>query len=141
MWVGVGLGVWNFGGMVGYHFWRRTWWVWLVLALAALALCYVPHIGMRLNGSRRWVGWGPITFQPSELGKLAVIFFLASWFARYEQPNYKLLFGFVLPLAILSLPTALVLGEVDLGKTALIGTAAFVIMFVEIGRASCRERV
>ncbi len=130
VWFGIGLLVCIIAALIDYHFWQRTWWLWFALALVALALCYVPHIGMRLNGSRRWVGWGPITFQPSELGKLAVIFFLASWFARYEQPNHKLLFGFVLPLAILSLPAALVLGEVDLGTTALIGTTAFVIMFV-----------
>jgi len=130
IWFGIGLLVCIIAALIDYHFWQRTWWLWFALALVALALCYVPHIGMRLNGSRRWVGWGPITFQPSELGKLAAIFFLASWFARYEQPNHKLLFGFVLPLAILSLPAALVLGEVDLGTTALIGTTAFVVMFV-----------
>src|SRR5207247_855949 len=95
-----------------------------------LALCYVPHIGMRLNGSRRWIGWGPITVQPSEVAKLAIIFFLAAWFARYEKPDRKVLLGFILPLAIISLPAALVLGEVDLGTTALIGTTAFVVMFV-----------
>ena len=130
IWFGIGLLVCIIAALIDYHFWQRTWWLWFALALVALALCYVPHIGMRLNGSRRWLGWGPITFQPSELGKLAVIFFLASWFARYEQPNHKLLLGFVLPLAILSLPAALVLGEVDLGTTALIGTTAFVVMFV-----------
>ena len=130
IWFGIGLLVCIIAALIDYHFWQRTWWLWFALALVALALCYVPHIGMRLNGSRRWLGWGPITFQPSELGKLAVIFFLASWFARQEQPNHKLLFGFILPLAILSLPAALVLGEVDLGTTALIGTTAFVVMFV-----------
>ena len=130
IWFGVGLLVCIVAALIDYHFWQRTWWLWFALALVALALCYVPHIGMRLNGSRRWLGCGPVTFQPSELGKLAVIFFLASWFARSEQSNHKLFLGFVLPLAILSLPTALVLGEVDLGTTALIGTAAFVIMFV-----------
>src|SRR5437773_4976541 len=102
IWFGIGLLVCIIAALIDYHFWQRTWWLWFALALVALALCYVPHIGMRLNGSRRWLGWGPITFQPSELGKLAAIFFLASWFARYEQPNHKLLFGFVLPLAILS---------------------------------------
>jgi len=129
-WVGIGLVVCIFAALMDYHFWRRTWWLWFVLALAALALCYVPHIGMRLNGSRRWLGWGPVTFQPSELGKLAVIFFLAAWFTRYEKPQSNMLFGLILPLAIISLPAGLVLGEVDLGTTALIGTTAFVVMFV-----------
>src|SRR5437667_7812281 len=130
MWVGIGLVLCILAALMDYHFWQRTWWLWFTLALAALALCYVPHIGMRLNGSRRWIGWGPITFQPSELAKLAAVFFLAAWFARYEKPDGTLLCGFILPLAIISLPAVLVLGEVDLGTTALIGAAAFVVMFV-----------
>jgi cell division protein FtsW len=130
IWVGVGLLICIFAALVDYHFWQRTWWLWFALALAALALCYVPHIGMRLNGSRRWIGWGPMTFQPSEMAKLAAIFFLAAWFARYEKRVGNILVGLILPLAIISLPAALVLGEVDLGTTALIGTSAFVVMFV-----------
>jgi cell division protein FtsW len=130
MWFGVGLVVCIFTALIDYHLWQRTWWLWFALALVVLALCYVPHIGMRLNGSRRWIGWGPITFQPSELAKVTVIFFLAAWFSRYEKTDHKLLLGFILPLAIISLPAALVLGEVDLGTTALIGTTAFVVMFI-----------
>jgi len=130
IWFGVGLVVCIFAALTDYHLWQRTWWLLFALALVLLALCYVPHIGMRLNGSRRWIGWGPITVQPSELAKVAVIFFLAAWFSRYEKTDRKLLLGFILPLAIISLPAALVLGEVDLGTTALIGTTAFVVMFV-----------
>jgi cell division protein FtsW len=130
IWFGVGLVVCIFAALTDYHLWQRTWWLWFAVALVVLALCYVPHIGMRLNGSRRWIGWGPITVQPSELAKVAVIFFLAAWFSRYEKTDRKLLPGFILPLAIISLPAALVLGEVDLGTTALIGTTAFVVMFI-----------
>ena len=130
IWFGVGLVVCIFAALTDYHLWQRTWWLWFAVALVILALCYVPHIGMRLNGSRRWIGWGPITLQPSELAKVAVIFFLAAWFSRYEKTDRKLLLGFILPLAIISLPAALVLGEVDLGTTALIGTTAFVVMFI-----------
>jgi cell division protein FtsW len=130
MWFGVGLVVCIFAALIDYHLWQRTWWLWFGLAVAVLTLCYVPHIGMRLNGSRRWIGLGPITVQPSELAKLAIVFFLAAWFARYEKPNCKLLLGLILPLAIISLPAVLVLGEVDLGTTALIGTTAFVVMFI-----------
>jgi len=130
IWFGVGLVVCIFAALTDYHLWQRTWWLWFAVALVVLALCYVPHIGMRLNGSRRWIGWGPITLQPSELAKVAVIFFLAAWFSRYEKTDRKLLLGFILPLAIIGLPAALVLGEVDLGTTALIGTTAFVVMFI-----------
>jgi cell division protein FtsW len=130
IWTGLGLVACIVGALVDYEFWQKTWWVWFTLAVVALTLCYIPHIGMRINGSRRWVGFGPITFQPSELAKIAIVFFLAAWFAQPEKPGGKLLSGFVLPLAIISLPAALVLGEVDLGTTALIGTTAFVVMFV-----------
>src|SRR5882724_7142522 len=61
VWLGVGLIVCTLGAAVDYHFWQRTWWIWLGLALAALALCFVPHIGMRINGSRRWLGYGHFT--------------------------------------------------------------------------------
>src|SRR5262249_35378839 len=130
IWVGIGLIACILAALVNYHFWEKTWWLWFALALAALALCYVPHIGMRINGSRRWIGYGPITFQPSEVAKVATIFFLATWFARRETPNTNVFSGFILPLAIITLPAALVLGEVDLGTTALIAATAFVVMFV-----------
>ena len=130
IWVGIGLLACIFAALVNYHFWQKTWWLWFAVALAALALCYIPHIGMRINGSRRWVGYGPITFQPSELAKIATIFFLATWFARREKPDGSVLSGFIIPLAIISVPAALVLGEVDLGTTALIAATAFVVMFI-----------
>jgi cell division protein FtsW len=130
IWVGVGLVGCIFAALVNYQFWQKTWWLWFSVALVALALCYIPHIGMRINGSRRWVGYGPITFQPSELAKIATIFFLAAWFARHEKSDGSVLSGFIIPLALISLPAVLVLGEVDLGTTALIGTTTFVVMFV-----------
>ncbi len=130
IWVGIGLAGCIFAALMNYHFWQKTWWIWFGLALSVLALCYVPHIGMRINGSRRWVGYGPLTFQPSELAKIATILFLAAWFARREKTEGNLLQEFIIPLAIVSLPAALVLGEVDLGTTALIGATAFVVMFV-----------
>ena len=130
IWIGIGLVACIFAALMNYQFWQKTWWLWFAVALLALALCYIPHIGMRINGSRRWVGYGPITFQPSEVAKIATIFFLATWFARREKADGNVFSEFIIPLAIISVPAALVLGEVDLGTTALIGTTAFVVMFI-----------
>src|SRR5437764_5821907 len=126
----IGLVVCTFDALIDYHFWQRTWWLWFALALVALALCYFPHIGMRINGSRRWVGLGRVTFQPSELAKIAAIFFLAAWFARYETARHNVLFSIAFPVAIVALLAVLILGEVDLGSTALLGATAFVVMFI-----------
>ena len=130
IWFGIGLVVCTFAALIDYHFWQRTWWLWFALALIALTLCYFPPLGMRINGSRRWVGLGQLTFQPSELAKLAAIFFLAAWFSRHEKAGNSAIYGFLLPLGTISLLAGLVLGEVDLGTTALLGTTAFVVMFV-----------
>jgi len=130
MWLGTGLVLCIAGALVDYHFWQRTWWLWLGLAATALALCFIPHLGMRINGSRRWIALGPIAFQPSEIAKLAAVFFLAWWFARYEKVTSNPIFGFAIPLAITAALLALIIFEVDLGTTALIGATTFVVMFV-----------
>ena len=130
IWLGVGFAVCTVAALVDYHFWQRTWWIWFGVALVALALCFVPHVGMRINGSRRWVGIGPVTFQPSEIAKVAVVFFLAWWFARHEKGAGRILQGFVIPFGVVAVLLLLIVLEVDLGTTALIGATMFVIMFV-----------
>jgi cell division protein FtsW len=130
IWFGIGLFVCTLAALIDHHFWQRTWWLWFALAVIFLTLCYVPHIGMRINGSRRWIGLGPVSFQPSELAKLTAIFFLAAWFTRHEKAGNNLLYGFVFPLVVIGLLAGLVLAEVDLGTAALLGTTAFIVMFV-----------
>src|SRR5207247_10970459 len=112
------------------HSGQLTCLIWLGFATITLIFCFIPHIGMRINGSRRWIGFGPISFQPSEIAKLTTVFFLAWWFARYEKAANHPLFGFAIPLAIITALLALILFEVDLGTTALIGATAFTVMFI-----------
>ena len=130
VWLGIGLVVCAAAALVDYHFWQRTWWLWFALAAVALVLCFVPHIGMRINGSRRWIGFAQIGFQPSEMAKIATVFFLAAWFSRYESESGTMVRGFVLPLAITGVLLALILFEVDLGTTVLLGATTFIVMFV-----------
>jgi len=130
MWLGIGIVICAIAALTDYHFWARTWWLWFGLAVIALVLCFVPPLGMRINGSRRWVGLLGFTFQPSEVAKVAAVFFLAAWFAQHEKTSSRLLQGFVIPLAMIGVLLALIVAEVDLGTTALIGATAFVIMFI-----------
>ena len=130
IWLGIGLTICIAGALVDYHFWQRTWWIWLGIAAITLVSCYVPHFGMRINGSRRWIGFGPINFQPSEIAKLASVFFLAWWFSAYEERMKNPLFGFAVPLAVVGALLAMILFEVDVGTTALIGATTFGVMFV-----------
>ncbi|HYY14048.1 MAG TPA: putative lipid II flippase FtsW [Chthoniobacterales bacterium] len=130
IWLGVGLTLCAAAGLIDYHFWQRTWWLWFALAAVALALCFLPHIGMRINGSRRWIGVAQFGLQPSEMAKIATVFFLSAWFSRFEKQSGTILYGFVLPLAIVGLLLGLILFEVDLGTTILLAATTFVVMFV-----------
>ncbi len=130
LWLGIGLTILIAAALVDYHFWYHTWWLWFLLALGTLALCFVPHFGLRINGSRRWVGAGPVIFQPSEIAKVAAIFFLAWWFSRFENRTRNVIFGFLVPLIGIALPVSLIITEVDLGTSALIGATTLVMMFV-----------
>ncbi len=130
VWLIFGLTVSTVAALIDYHFWQKTWWLWLAVAIVALALCFVPHLGMRINGSRRWIGLGGVSFQPSEIAKIATVIFLAWWYARLEKNSASLVQGFVIPCAVVGVLLALILSEVDLGTTALIGATAFVMMFV-----------
>ena len=91
------------GALVDYHWWKKTWWIFFAVALALLILCFVPPIGLKINGSRRWINVGIGTFQPSELAKLAVLFIVAWWFEKFEKDSGRFFKGFVYPMAIVSI--------------------------------------
>lgn len=112
-----------------YHFLQKTWALWFGLSIVLLVLCFVPHIGQRLNGSSRWIRLG-MQFQPSELAKLSAIVTLAWWFSREKEMEREFLRGFVAPLALSSVLMALIAPEVDMGTTALIGATTFILMFL-----------
>ncbi len=130
VWLVIGLVGLAAAALTDYHFWQRTWWIWFALAVLTLALCFVPPIGMKINGSRRWIGFHGQRFQPSEVAKIAAVFFLAWWFSRDEKASAKLLQGFAIPAAVICVLMALIALEVDLGATALIGATTFAIMFI-----------
>jgi cell division protein FtsW len=130
MWLGFGVVACIIGSMVDYHFWQRTCWFWFGLSAVLLALCFVPHIGLNINGARRWVGVGPLRFQPSDLAKLATTAVLAWWFSKYEADAKQCLKGFVYPSAIVGILMVLIMRETDMGTTALLGATMFIVMFV-----------
>jgi len=115
---------------IDYTWWKRTWWLFFAAAFVLLILCFVPPIGMRINGSNRWINLGALTFQPSELAKVAALFFMAWWFQKYEMKSGTFLHGFVYPLAILGALIVPIVCEVDLGSSALIAGTGIAVMFI-----------
>lgn len=115
---------------IDYNWWKRTWWLFFGVAFVLLILCFIPPIGMRINGSSRWINLGVMTFQPSELAKIAAVFFMAWWFQKYEDKTTTFLHGFIYPLAILGALVLPIVFEVDLGSSALICGTGLAVMFI-----------
>ncbi|QQY08834.1 MAG: putative lipid II flippase FtsW [Candidatus Xiphinematobacter sp.] len=129
LWLVIGIMLCVAASLVNYHWWERTWWIWLVGGTLLLVLCFIPPVGIKINGSWRWINLRIVTFQPSEIGKLAVAIFLARWFSKFRHRSDNLLAGFIFPAVIAGIPTALIANEVDLGTTVLILGTAFLVMF------------
>src|ERR1044071_9123584 len=130
IWLGIGILACCIGALVDYHFWQKSWWIWFLLSLVGLALCFLPPLRHRINGSWRWLEFHGITCQPSAFAKIAAGFLLGFWFSRYEAQSKQLWRGFILPMATVALLVSLIITEVDLGTTILIGATSFVVMFI-----------
>ena len=129
-WLIIGVMVCLLGAMTDYQLWQRSWKIWFGVSVVLLALCFVPHVGMKINGSHRWINLRITNFQPSELAKIAAVFFVAWWFSRPETNPRKILDGFVIPIGGVAILIGLIAKEVDLGSAALIGATTLAICFV-----------
>ena len=129
-WLGVGFLFSILFALLDYHRLERSWYVLFPIALGLLTLCFIRPVGMRINGSWRWIHAGPVTFQPSEMAKLVAIIFIAWWFSKFEAKCKGILMGLIYPvLAVVTLLVPIVM-ETDLGTTLLIGATVLLIMFV-----------
>ncbi len=106
-------------------------------AFVLLVLVLVPGIGRSVNGSRRWLSLVVINLQPSELMKLAVVLYAASYavrkaaFLHAQQPlKQTLLRGFLPLFAVMMATGALLLLEPDFGAFVVIVAIAFAILFL-----------
>lgn len=102
----------------------------LVLVIGAFALqglTLVPGIGHEVNGASRWLKLGPVTFQPSELVKWAMVLAVAWWCARRSGVMHKLFFGVVPPVLVIAAGCVLIVKE-DLGTAVLVGAVAVVLL-------------
>jgi cell division protein FtsW len=113
--------------------WQRLALPLLVGTVALLVIVLLPQFGTEVNGARRWLRWGGWSFQPSELAKLAVICYLASYAARHDARVRDFWRGLLPPVLICGLIIALVLVQPDLGTAAVIAALTMVLLFV--GRA------
>jgi cell division protein FtsW len=111
------------------EFYRKLTPAMFIAICILLALCFVPGIGISIYGSKRWVGIGGFSFQPSELARIVVVICLAAWFARWQSEVKTFWRGFVMPGVIAGIPILLIAGETDVGTALSLSVSVAAIMF------------
>ncbi|HEX3328142.1 MAG TPA: putative lipid II flippase FtsW [Actinomycetota bacterium] len=102
----------------------------VVTALLLLAVL-IPGVGITAGGSSRWLGFGALSFQPSEVAKLALILFAADVFSRKDERTLKEFLHSMIPVVpMIGLLAMLIMLQPDLGTTVLVGFIGIGVMFV-----------
>lgn len=102
----------------------------LLVCLLLLFLVLIPGIGRVVNGSRRWLSFGPIGIQVSELAKLTMIFYVAGYLVRQKKSIGQSIVGFIKPMIVLGLFSILLLMEPDFGATVVISGTVMAMLFL-----------
>jgi cell division protein FtsW len=110
------------------HLRRFAPWL-LLVALVGLALVFVPHVGLGVNGGRRWIGTPSLSIEPSEFAKLALVIYLAAVLSARGERITSLVRG-LFPLCVpVALMAVLVLKEPDMGTASLFVFTAMAMFF------------
>lgn len=115
---------------IDYHAWRKLAKPFFLVTLLLLVLVLVPGIGKVVNGARRWLGFGSLYLQPSEIAKLSMVLFSAHSLTANQDRITSFVKGLVPQLAILMLIFGLILKEPDLGTALSIGGTVFILLYV-----------
>jgi cell division protein FtsW len=111
-----------------------AWWI-AGAMVVLLALVVVPHVGIMVKGSRRWLGHGSVRLQVSEFAKLGMVFCLAHYLAINQTRIGEFKRGFLYPLLLIGLFAALILKEPDFGTAALTVAVGLLLLFLAGAKA------
>lgn len=126
----LGVGALLLGRRINYHNYKR--WVYriLLIAFVGLLLVFFPVIGGKVRGAARWLKLGPLTLQPSEFAKLAMVLFLAYSLARKQEKMKYFAIGFLPHMIVAGVFIALIGKEPDFGTAVTLAAIVFTMLFV-----------
>lgn len=128
MWTLLGFVALFVGAMIDYRHWRATRLVYGLLGLTVALLVGVFAFGS-INGAQRWIRVAGFSLQPSELAKLALIFFLARFLERRAGDEHNFLRTIAPAVCVTGLLIILIVAEPDLGTAMMLGVACAVLLF------------
>jgi cell division protein FtsW len=111
----------------------------LLVGIVLLLLVFVPVIGIRVNGARRWIRLGFVGFQSVEAVKIILVVYMASYLVRHRDNVQSSLFGVIKPLGIAALLVVMLLAQPDFGSATLL--MAVTLGMVWLGGARVRNLV
>lgn len=130
--VGVALGAFAMvvTSRIPYRFWRLPQVIvtGLVLSAVLLVLVIVPGVGVYINGSRRWLSVAGVSFQPSELAKMAVVLYMAASLSNRGRAIRSLIFGVVPTLLVPGVVFLLILEQPNLSTAGSILIVSFLMI-------------
>ena len=129
-WAILGFGVLWSVMTIDYRRWRPLVLPILVAAFVLLVLVLVPPFGQSINGTRRWLRWGPVSLQPTELAKLALVLYLADFLARRQAVIGSFFRGVLPPLVVTGGVAGLVLLQPDLGSSVALVAVVLCMIFL-----------
>jgi cell division protein FtsW len=130
IWCVFGFGLCVTAAALDYQVFKKFAWPIFGLAVFLLLLVLVPHVGRKINGARRWFDLHGVRFQPSELGKIALIIALAWYGDRFQRRMKTFTWGIMLPIAIIATVLALVFVEPDRGTTILLAAVSGAVLLM-----------
>ena len=93
-------------------------------------LVLVQLVGVQGGGARRWIGLGPVSLQPSELMKIALVIAMATNLQRWAGGAHLPWGRLIAPITLFAVPGYLILEQPDLGTVILLGLVAFSVLLV-----------
>jgi cell division protein FtsW len=127
---GIGIVAWYIAQKIDYHIYKKIALPFLIISLVLTTLVFIPGIGLSINGATRWINLGFMPFQPSEVLKLSLIIFWASWFEdnRKNVNSFKKIF---LPFCgMILFVGAMLIKQPDLGTFLVIATTSIAMYFI-----------
>ena len=107
-----------------------------IAGLLLLIIVLIPGLGVKVNGSVRWLSLGGLRIQVSEVVKFFSVIYMAGYVTRHQQSVQNAAFGLLKPLGLFSVASFLLLLEPDFGSAVVIIMIAMGIMFLAGARLS-----
>jgi cell division protein FtsW len=124
IWCALGFALCVTATCLDYQLLKKYAWPIFIFALLLLALVLEKHLGSVRGHARRWFSFHGVSFQPSELGKIALIIVLAWYGDRFQRRMRTFRWGIALPILIIAPGLFLIFREPDWGTTILLAAVA-----------------